>query len=378
MAVRVICPRCNQASSLPENLRGKTVRCRHCQHTFVGPREDSEDDPDTTEEARKRQGMRTRPVDRTVSPPDEPRERPARRAKSPADETRKSSAVGILVTLLILGFFVLLIGGGVTLLTWSVGPVPDTETPAAQVPVNRVASPPPFPPGGPVATGSRGEAPGLYTTEYVPTPDMTLTLPQWFHERPVDLPPDLQNQLQPNRHQGLLAPESSFWTNLGRQVRAREFRKSGLIPRSSGKIYVEDYPAEGGLLIGFFLAKDGFVPYVQPIYLTRDREVVGRAYGKPTANAVCFKAKPGYSVGGMYVHSGDLLNAVALTYQRVTPTGLDRNDWYQSGWVGSEGGTAGIVGHDGSFIVGVHGKVLDFDYITPRGGMTTIGTIALR
>jgi hypothetical protein len=63
---------------------------------------------------------------------------------------------------------------------------------------------------------------------------------------------------------------------------------------------------------------------------------------------------------------------------RVRETGLGRDDWYQSGWVGADGGTAGVIGHDGSFIVGIHGKVLSHDYITPRGGMTTVGSIALR
>ncbi len=237
-------------------------------------------------------------------------------------------------------------------------------------------SPPP-PPGGPRATEDRGQPLKSYNEEYVVPANMLRELPDWF-PRKVALPAALKNQLEPNRHEGILAPGSPLWQKLEEKVQARAFRKSGLVSGKSGMIYVEDFPAKGGLLIGFFAAKTGYVPYVQPIFLTRDGEVAGRAYGYPTSNAVCFKAKSGYAVGGMYVHSGDLFNGLALTYMKIEETKLNRADWYQSEWVGAEGGYSGVVGHDGAFIVGVHSKLLEYNYITPRGAMTTIGSISLR
>jgi hypothetical protein len=80
----------------------------------------------------------------------------------------------------------------------------------------------------------------------------------------------------------------------------------------------------------------------------------------------------------MYVHAGDLLGAVALTYMKVEEKGLNRDLWYQSEWIGQDGGGSAILGHNGAFIVGVHSKLLDHDYITRKGGMTTLGAISLR
>src|SRR5262249_26660316 len=214
--------------------------------------------------------------------------------------------------------------------------------------------------------------------EFVPDPNLTTTLPPWFQQQQADLPPNLQGQLQPNTQEGLLAPDSAFWTDLERRVRARSFHRSGLVAGTKGQIHVEDYPTAGGLLFGFFAAKDGFAPYFQPIYLTRNGEVAGRAYGRARGDVVCYKARPGYAVGGMYVHAGELFNGVAVTFMKVNRQGLDRSDWYQSGWVGATGGKAAAVGHDGRFIVGVHGKLLASEYFSPRGAMTTVGSISLR
>ncbi len=44
MAIHVTCTSCGRVSSLPENLVGKTVRCQHCRHIFVGRRPGSEEE----------------------------------------------------------------------------------------------------------------------------------------------------------------------------------------------------------------------------------------------------------------------------------------------------------------------------------------------
>src|SRR5262245_11251144 len=45
MAVRVTCPGCGAAYSLPDNLCGKNVRCTRCQQVFVGGSPSSPEEP---------------------------------------------------------------------------------------------------------------------------------------------------------------------------------------------------------------------------------------------------------------------------------------------------------------------------------------------
>jgi hypothetical protein len=240
----------------------------------------------------------------------------------------------------------------------------------------RIPDPPTPNAGGPRATDNQ-KMPYPVLRGMTFPPDAKRGLPDWFVARNVVFPVDLSDYFRENKYTGLVAPNSPLWDTLAEGMRNQRFRLSGLVGGNGGKIFLGDLPNDGGLLIGFLASKDRFFPYLQPIYLTRNGEQLGRAYGTPTRNIVCYKAKPGYAVGGMFVHAGDLLNGLSLTYMKVEESGLNTSDWYQSGWVGTDGGFSAIVGHEGLFVVGIHGRMLENDYIAPKSSLTTVGTVSL-
>jgi hypothetical protein len=71
------------------------------------------------------------------------------------------------------------------------------------------------------------------------------------------------------------------------------------------------------------------------------------------------KAKPGYAVGAIYARGGGGFDAFKPIFMRITDTGLDTDDKYEGPHIGRKGGGDGTLGGDGSFIVGLHGKVND-------------------
>jgi len=68
-------------------------------------------------------------------------------------------------------------------------------------------------------------------------------------------------------------------------------------------------------------------------------------------------AKEGYAVGGMTVSSTEFSNAAKLTFMKVKDGKLDKNDSYQSEWIGNpEGGAEKQLGGTGQNVIGIHGK----------------------
>ncbi|MFO0930088.1 MAG: hypothetical protein U0736_24200 [Gemmataceae bacterium] len=70
-------------------------------------------------------------------------------------------------------------------------------------------------------------------------------------------------------------------------------------------------------------------------------------------------ARPGYAVGGLTVRTKRYVNAVQVTFMKLTAAGkLDPKDSYQSGWLGHEkvGTKEEKLGGDGRLVIGFHTK----------------------
>ena len=130
MAVRIACPKCSATYQVPEDLAGKTVRCRKCQHAFVPsnpPKNETAPPPTTPKSADQWQ---------PVMPTSAPKSSSVKPA-APAKEKPKSKlglilllAGGALAALLFVGLI------GVVVVVWLVArPRAQAETEASAPPV---------------------------------------------------------------------------------------------------------------------------------------------------------------------------------------------------------------------------------------------------
>jgi hypothetical protein len=152
-------------------------------------------------------------------------------------------------------------------------------------------------------------------------------------------------------------------------------------------------PHGGALLVGFdvslgkWVGNAEYVYGLEPLYLTSQGVVVStKSYGvfpsnlppgprgrelKPKLTRVVrVKAKPGYAVGGLTVRSGLLMDGLSVTFNRIKGQGLDREQSYDSDWVGSRGGSEASLTTIGDAAVGVFGALRDYQ-------LTAIGLITV-
>jgi hypothetical protein len=128
----------------------------------------------------------------------------------------------------------------------------------------------------------------------------------------------------------------------------------------------EDTPPKPGLMIGLDIwpgTRDKTVQYVRgarPVFLTNKGEILdGHGHGYVGTGSVRLLAKPGYAVGGLKIHTdfGEVAGLSAVFY-KVTATGLDKNDSYESKYYGhNDPNTAKLAGGTGDPVVGIHGLV---------------------
>jgi hypothetical protein len=140
-------------------------------------------------------------------------------------------------------------------------------------------------------------------------------------------------------------------------------------PQSSGKKITkvvggggpaaEERAPGDGLLVGFELSLGKFVDRdvirsLRPIYRTAEgKEVKGKQYGTPEGKVLRTRARAGYSVGGVQVRTGLLIDGLSVIYMKVDGDRLDRDDTYQSAWVGNNfGGSPSTLAGDGTAVVG--------------------------
>lgn len=116
-------------------------------------------------------------------------------------------------------------------------------------------------------------------------------------------------------------------------------------------------PQEGAVLVGFDLGLGVFnqITSVRPIFLNaKGRPAPGALTGAASNRGGRVLAKKGYAVGSVSVAKSVGVDGVNVTFMKMTETGLDPNDSYQSGWVGKRGHEVQL-GGNGLPVVGIHG-----------------------
>jgi predicted Zn finger-like uncharacterized protein len=167
MSIRVVCPHCEAAFNVADDLRGKKVRCRECEKPVpvvaAKPRR-ADDDEDEREEHVQARPSKPAPAPVRRGRADEDDERPARNIRKRDDDDedddrpaprkgkKKSSSTGLIVAA---------VGGGVVLLAGIIGVVVwlamrDSDKKAENTPVTPPAG---FPSGA--NPGKGGPGPGV-------------------------------------------------------------------------------------------------------------------------------------------------------------------------------------------------------------------------
>jgi hypothetical protein len=190
----------------------------------------------------------------------------------------------------------------------------------------------------------------------------------------------IAKNLGPNDRAGALAPNSPLWARVRQAVENRQFRAAEMVGGGFGNVPFAESPAEGGVLIGFFVAEDdgGHIGFLQPIYLTAKGEKVGHPYGTPLKKPVqCFKAKPGHVVGGFHARTGGVMDALAVVFMKVEGEKLSPGDNYSSIQVGGQGGGPGTYASTGPLVIGIHGRRIERDGFSPAGSVSGMGMILM-
>jgi hypothetical protein len=147
----------------------------------------------------------------------------------------------------------------------------------------------------------------------------------------------------------------------------KDFRKDP--KHGGGATPFDEAPAKPGLLVGFDLypgIKDKTTQHVRgvrAVYLTNDgKTTLGKVYGWTTGiGAVRVKAKDGYAVAGIKVHTSfGEIDGMSVVFAKITESGLDMKDSYDSKYYGhKDPDTARKVVCTGEPIVGIHGLISD-------------------
>lgn len=123
----------------------------------------------------------------------------------------------------------------------------------------------------------------------------------------------------------------------------------------------EDICDGPGMLVGLRVGKSNYVTStivgaVQGIYQVGSTVKRGKAFGAAQRDMTEVIAKPGYAVGGLKHRSGDRIDSMKLVFMKITNTGLDPNDSYESDWFGGSGPPEEYsIDGGGKPIVGIHG-----------------------
>lgn len=135
--------------------------------------------------------------------------------------------------------------------------------------------------------------------------------------------------------------------------------------------------ARGGVLIGFDLGMrtwfdSEIITAVRPVYRTSTGTAVTRDYGsfteatrrdgkRPSSDGISrvikLRARAGYAVWAMHLRTGLGIDAMSLSFRKISGDRLDPDDAYRTAWVGNiKGGSESSVNGEGMPIVGVFGN----------------------
>jgi serine/threonine protein kinase/phage FluMu protein Com len=162
-------------------------------------------------------------------------------------------------------------------------------------------------------------------------------------------------------------------------IRRNQFAKGTPVGFPHGADF-DETPRDGAILVGFEIGLGKFInteviQSIRPIYLTRKGELQGtlRAPGGQVGDRVLIvKAKPGYAVASIAVHSGIFLEGMRITYNRIAKDRLDASDSYQGDWIG-HGQQGTTIGGHGVIPIGITGKSGHDGRCGALGLVTTFG-----
>lgn len=117
------------------------------------------------------------------------------------------------------------------------------------------------------------------------------------------------------------------------------------------------------------VAERRFVSAVQLFFLTDAGVQSGRIHGDLSREAHLIVAKDGYSLGGLVSKKSERVDALKLQFMKLTATGLDASQSYESEWVGGDGDSdEKRIGGSGASIIGLNVlekvELYDLDIIT--------------
>jgi hypothetical protein len=91
--------------------------------------------------------------------------------------------------------------------------------------------------------------------------------------------------------------------------------------------------------------------------MTSNGEKFGKWQGQPPATPITVKAKDGYVVSGMTIHTALAIHGFTLTFARLGKKGIDLDDTYNGKPVGGEGDHHRLetIGGKGALFIGIVG-----------------------
>jgi hypothetical protein len=169
---------------------------------------------------------------------------------------------------------------------------------------------------------------------------------------------------KPATKTGLDESTTALMTRVEEAFKAKDYRRDP--KHGDGKNPYDELSTKPGILIGLDVwpgTRDKTVQYirgVRPIWLCNDgKEYTGKTVGWVGTGSVRLKAKAGYAVAGMKVHTdfGEL-SGMSLVFAKITETGLDMGDTEESKYYGhKDPNTARKVVCTGEPVLGIHGLV---------------------
>jgi hypothetical protein len=131
----------------------------------------------------------------------------------------------------------------------------------------------------------------------------------------------------------------------------------------TGDVPFRSVSQAGSLLVGLDIGYGSFVGNpvihgIRPIFQTPRGKAYGLLYGVPSTKIVRIEAKPGHAIGAITVKAGLGIDGLSITFMEVEGDGLNPSKSYETDWYGGMGGGPKTkLGGDGSFVVGIFGKL---------------------
>jgi len=170
---------------------------------------------------------------------------------------------------------------------------------------------------------------------------------------------------------GATPPVVSIYAKALNAVKNREINK----PHPEGPqndIPWMDVPEPGGIMVGLDvgLSRDGdFIQALQGVYATQRAEVRGKPVGMPTPRIINIRAKPGFAIGAITVHSNWRIDGLSVTFMQISGDRLISEQSYTSDYCGRRQDEAKEMSGGGEPIIGLHG------HISEHGRLASLGLV---